>query len=35
MRPVLPIDDDLLAREMPKVFLRCLGVEEATQRIKR
>jgi hypothetical protein len=26
MAPVIPVDDDLLERELPKVFLRCLGV---------
>jgi len=27
MKPVLAVDDELLAREMPKVFLRYLGLE--------
>jgi AcrR family transcriptional regulator len=26
MAPVIPVDDDVLERELPKVFLRCLGV---------
>jgi len=26
MRPVLAVDDDMLKREMPRLFLRCLGV---------
>ena len=26
MTPVIPIDDEVLARELPRVFLRCLGV---------
>lgn len=26
MAPVIPIDDELLARELPRVFLQCLGV---------
>jgi AcrR family transcriptional regulator len=27
MRPVMAVDDDLLKRELPKLFLRCLGVQ--------
>jgi hypothetical protein len=26
MAPVTPVDDEILKRELPKVFLRCLGV---------
>jgi AcrR family transcriptional regulator len=27
MRPVLAVDDDVLKRELPLLFLRCLGIE--------
>ena len=32
MRPVLAVDDELLKRELPRLFLRCLGVNEAKPR---
>lgn len=28
MSAVVPVDDDILKRELPRVFLRCLGVSE-------
>ena len=28
MRPVLTVDDEMLKRELPRLFLRCLGIEE-------
>ena len=30
MRPVLAVDDELLKRELPRLFLRCLGIDNQT-----